>query len=526
MAVAGCAAVMFLMQRAGGAVVSLGTVSIPARFLRAALVYVSYLRISVWPVNLSPYTVPEVESYGRALAAGGALALLTVGAIWAARRARIAPQPWLPVGWFWFLGTLVPTIGLVQVGTQVLADRFLYLPQIGLWIAVVWTAAGWVESRTLDENGDISDSCEAPGGPFRRIRDVPVFVLVAALVLAVFTAAAWRQTARWQNSETLWTHALACDEEDSSAHVFMGLALHAQHRDDLAEDHFRAALRADPDSRTAYCALGWLLEEEGDLDGAIRWYTEAIDHFDNMPEGEYSLGNVLWKKGDLRGAESHLTRAIALRADFAQPRVSLAQLRHQQGADDKCDELCREALEFDPGLVEAHVLLANSAARHGNMADAAEHLRIAMEINPHLPDEYLNLGLTSLRQGKHEAALRLFQAAMTLQPNDVRAVEIAAQLLATDPDPAVRNGKEAVELRFVRWSLAAATPKRSTLWPPLTPKPASSPMRSAPLQPRATWPPPAGRIWPPIFSGGWTCSARARHFTRESGNVGVPALAP
>jgi tetratricopeptide (TPR) repeat protein len=135
-----------------------------------------------------------------------------------------------------------------------------------------------------------------------------------------------------------------------------------------------------------------------------------------------------------------------LRGDFAQACVSLAQLREQQGADDEVVDLCREALYVDPTLAEAHVLLANTAARRGNLNDAAEHLRIAVKINPHLPDEYIERGSTLLRQGKLEVAMRLLQAGVTLRPGDARTTEILAQLLATAPYPAVRNGKEAVKL--------------------------------------------------------------------------------
>ncbi len=421
---AGCAAVMFMMQRASGAVVSLGSVSIAERFARAALLYMSYLRISVWPANLSPYAASESGSFWWALAAGGALALATAAAVWAAWPTRTAPQRWLPVGWFWFLGTLIPTIGLVQVGGQVLADRFLYLPQIGLWIAVVWTVAAWAGSRPLR---------------------IGTLAITAALVLTLFIVAAWRQTACWQNSETLWGHALACDGQNAQAHLFMGMALHARGSDDRAERQFREALCADPDLAAAYCALGWLLEGKGDLDEAVRCYIEAIDHFGEMPEAEYSLGGILLKKGDLRGAESHLTRAIELRGDFAQARVSLAQLRQQQGADSEAVKLCREALEFDPTLAEAHVLLANSAARHGNTAEAAEHLRLAVRINPRLPDDYLNLAAAFADAGQFPNAIGAAATARDLaaaagQPN--LAADIQRRLDLLRAGKAFREGKQ------------------------------------------------------------------------------------
>jgi tetratricopeptide (TPR) repeat protein len=421
LAAAGCAAVTFLMERAGGAVFSLVSVPLPARFARAAILYLTYLRISFWPVDLSMYAVPKAGLGWPAAVAGGVLAVLTAGAIWAALRG----SRWLAVGWFWFLGTFVPAIGVVQVGTQVLADRFLYLPQIGLWMAAAWTAAAWVESRP---------------------RRAGASAAAAALVLVFFTVASWRQTAYWRNSETLWRHALACDEQNAWAHCCLGTALHSLHRADLAEEQVREAIRADPDFYMAYMYLGQWLEEKGNLDEAIPCYSKAIALNDKLPVIENKLGNALRTKGDLQGAESHFKTALALGGDDAWAYVNLAQLREQEGNDAAASDLCREALDIDPGRAEAHIVLASLAARRGNAADAVEHFRAAITVNPHLAGACLDLALNLLRQGKHKAALSLLQAGVAYQSSDVRALEITAQLLATDPDPAVRNGKKAVEL--------------------------------------------------------------------------------
>ncbi len=426
-AVASCAAVTFLLQGAGGNVSSLSSVSALARLGRTMSLYLSYMRVSFWPANLSLYAIPKSESYWWGAAAAGVLALLTVGAVELARRG----QRWLAVGWFWFLGTFVPTIGLVQVGAQVQADRFLYLPQIGLWIAVVWSAAV-----------DPLRGCPAKS---RRIHTGNLAVAAAAF-MALFTIAAWRQASFWRDSESLWTHALACDAQNPWAHFSLGLDLQQQHRDDLAEQQFRDALCADPNYALAHYYLGMLREKKGDLDEAVQHYTTAVACNKNLPDAEYSLGSILLKKGDLRGAEPHLIRAIELRGDVPQPLVSLAQLRQQQGADDAAVQLCRAALDLDPALAEAHLVLANSAVRRGNTDDAAKHLRIAMGINPRLAGALVDHALTLLRQGKYQDAVPLLQAVVTFKPDDAGAVVTAAQMLSTAPDPAVRDGKAALEL--------------------------------------------------------------------------------
>ncbi len=418
---AGVAIVAILMQRAGGAVTSLESVSIAARIARAAVVYLNYVRISLWPVDLSIYSVPVIGGYGLPIAAGSVLALLTVGTVCAVRRG----QRWLAVGWFWFLGTLAPTIGLVQVGTQVMADRFLYLPQIGLWIAVVWAAAAWATSRPVRFGG---------------------LVAIAVAVLAFFTVAAWRQTACWQDSETLWSHALACDQRNALAHSCLGLALQAKNQNDLAEEHFREAIRDDPGNSMAYNNLGRLLEEKGRPDEAIECYLQALAHDGKLAEAENNLGNALRKKGDLAAAAGHLNRAMTLRDAYAEADVNLALLKQQQGAHDEAARLCRVALEINPRLAEAHLLLGNLSSGRGNLADAAEHFRSAMKVNPRMPEAYFSLASTLLRLGQNGAALPLLRLGLTLQPGDVRALEMTARLLATDPEPGLRNGREAVEL--------------------------------------------------------------------------------
>ena len=223
--VAASAAVTFLAQQSGGSVISLESVPISQRISRAAVLYVDYLGKTLWPANLAAmYPIVPMETHWPALGAGILLALPTAGALWGAWRG----QRWLAVGWFWYLGTLAPTIGLVQVGSYVMADRFLYLPQIGLCVALVWGAAQMAGSWPL--------------------RHWPL-AAVSALVVAGLMGTAWPQTSHWRNGETLWTHTLACTAQNSVAHNNLGLALSGRGRVDEAIAHFRKALELKPDER-------------------------------------------------------------------------------------------------------------------------------------------------------------------------------------------------------------------------------------------------------------------------------------
>ena len=178
-------------------------------FSAPAWLYAFYLGKTIWPCNLALYPVEETTGFGPAIAAWGLLLLITAAAVWAAWHGG----RWVAVGWFWFLGTLVPTIGLVQVGTEVLADRFVYLPQIGLCIAVVWSAAG-LYGRGRGAIGDVRFSLTS------SIASIGGRVLLASLA-----AVAWQQTSYWRNSEMLWTHALNCTSRNFMAHFKLGKAL-------------------------------------------------------------------------------------------------------------------------------------------------------------------------------------------------------------------------------------------------------------------------------------------------------------
>jgi tetratricopeptide (TPR) repeat protein len=259
---AASAAVAFLSQRSGGTVISLASVPISARIARAAVLYVAYLGRTLWPVNLAVlYSEAPMESAWPAVAAGALLALLTAGALWGAWRG----QRWLAVGWFWYLATLLPTIGLVQVGMQVMADRFLYLPQIGMCVAAAWGAAHLAGSR--------------------RYRRWPLAV-VAALAVAASIACAWQQTRYWRDSETLWVHTLACTPSSPLARKVVDLIVEGHNklgvlsagRGQVREAivHFRKALEIRPEDARAHYNLGVVLAGQGKLEEANEQLTTAL----------------------------------------------------------------------------------------------------------------------------------------------------------------------------------------------------------------------------------------------------------
>jgi hypothetical protein len=316
--VAASSAVTFLAQRSGGNIISLESAPISARIARAAVLYVAYLGKTLWPVNLAAvYPGGPMGSLWPALGAGVLLALLTAGALWGAWRG----QRWLAVGWLWYLGTMLPTIGLVQVGLQVMADRFLYLPQIGICVALVWGARWGLERfcghRPLSGAGGTL-FCPSPLLPFSPSpppRRWPL-AAVSTLVAAGLTVCAWQQTSYWRDSETLWTHTLACTSRNLTAHYNLGLALAGREQFAEAIAHFRRVLEIKPNYADAHNNLGRALALRGEVDEAMVHYRKALEIRPDFDLAHNNLGVVLADRGQFDEAIAQYRKALEINPDF------------------------------------------------------------------------------------------------------------------------------------------------------------------------------------------------------------------
>jgi tetratricopeptide (TPR) repeat protein len=399
--VAASAVVTFLAQRSSGEVISLQSVPISARIARAAALYVVYLGKTLWPVNLAVvYPRGPMESFWPALGAGLLLAALTVGALWGARRG----QRWLAVGWLWYLLTLLPTIGLVQVGLQVRADRFLYLPQIGICVALVW-AARWGVERLCDD---------WPSG--RWLWGVGGAVLVAGL-----TACAWQQTSYWRDSETLWTRTLACTSRNVIAHNNLGKALAGRGQVDEAIAQFRKALEINPDFELANYNLGLPLAGRGQLDEAIAHFRKALKFKPDFAEAHYNLGLVLSHCGQANEAIAHFRKTLELRPDFAEAHNNLGNALVGRGEVDEAIAHYRKALEINPDFELAYYNLGLALVGRGEADEAIAQFRKALEIQPDFALAHNTLGLALASRGELDEAIVHYRTALEINPHDIAA---------------------------------------------------------------------------------------------------------
>jgi tetratricopeptide (TPR) repeat protein len=423
--VAASAIVTFLAQRSGGDVISLQSVPIWERIARAAALYVAYLGKSLWPVNLAAlYPGGPMESFWLASAAGGLLALLTAGAVWGAWRG----QRWLAVGWFWYLGTLLPTIGLIQVGSQVMADRFLYLPQIGLCVAGVWGAAHlaglWPDRRWLSGLG-------------------------GALLVAGLMACAWQQTSYWRNSETLLTRTLACTARNSMAHYNLGLDLASRGQVDDAIAHFQQALEIKPDFAGAHNNLGVALAGRGQVDAAMTHFRKALELEPDYAGAHYNLANLLAARGETDAAMTHFRKALEIKPDYAEAHNNFGLALADHGEADEAVAHYRKALEIKPDFVSAHYNLGAILADRGEADKAIAHYRKALEIKPDYAEAHYHLGLILAHHGEVEEAMVHYRKALEIEPDYAEAHNNFGKALADrgEVDEAIAHFRKSLELK-------------------------------------------------------------------------------
>ena len=348
----------------------------------------AYLGQFFVPVGLSPfYAHPEAGRPAWQVAAAVAmLSTITVAAVFGRRS-----YPYFFVGWFWYVGMLIPVLRLTLTEPDSRADRYTYLSQIGLYIALVWGAmqlsASW---------------------PARRW----VFGVGSAVILAALMACTWRQTGFWQDSITLWERALACDPKNPSAHYFLGTAFEGKD-DAAAAAQYRQTLEMGPNERRIYDVvraqahngLGNIAVRRGDRADAIAHYEQAIQWHSSYTPAHTNLGILLAKAGDLDQAQVHFQRSIELSpGDAATIYYKLALALSEQGKTDEAIVNFRKAIEADPKSQPAHAFLANLLAQRNDVDEAIVHFRRAIELNPDLAFSYYQMAQLLGKQGKASEA--------------------------------------------------------------------------------------------------------------------------
>ena len=371
-------------------------VPVASRIANGLVSYVAYLGQMFTPAGLA-VLYPHPGSHLPIWKIVSALLLLVAISVaaWAWRR----KCPYVLVGWLWYLGTLVPVIGLIQVGPQAMADRYTYLPQIGVCLALVWTL------RRLSADW-----------PYRR----QLCGVASALAIAVLMGCAWRQASFWHDSETLWTHTLACTSRNAIAHTDLGLALVHSGRIDEALDHYREAVTIRPELVATRNNFGDALLRKKRVNEAMSQFEAALNLDPLHAESHNNLGVALAQRGATDDAIAHYRKALELKPDYSEAHFNLGDAWLQKGQFEEAFACYRKALEIKPLDPAIHNNFGNGLAKAGRLDEAVAHYRQALEIVPGDGDAYNNLGNALCNQGKIDEAIVSFRNGLENRPNDVR----------------------------------------------------------------------------------------------------------
>jgi tetratricopeptide (TPR) repeat protein len=412
------AAVTFFVQRATGAVVGGESLAWDYRVLNAALSYWRYLGLTFWPHDLVPFYPMHFDLGGRGALAAAALVGVTALALWAGRA-----RPHLAVGWLWYVGTLLPVIGLVQVGMQACADRYTYLPVIGFLIAAVWTA----------------DEFWPRGRPAR----IAAAVVACALVVAGGVGTA-RQVERWRDNRTLFGYTLGIDPTNPAAHQCVGSELLAAGRTGAAVKHFEEVLRVAPGYTDARLNLAGILAKQGRLDEAIAQLREVLRTRD-VAKVRVNLGSTLAARGKYEEALTNFR--LALRTEnSALIHHNIARTLMRLGRVDEAIAEYETALRLEPDDLRSLTEMAAALGQQGRLGAAADVLQRVVKLHPKDDASRRLLAVTLTRAGRVEEAISEYRVLVRKDSCDLDALNNIAWIRATHADPRRRNGAEAVGL--------------------------------------------------------------------------------
>ena len=399
--------VTIIVQRAGGAVASLDKLPFGERLLNAVVSYFSYISKLLWPERLAvvyPYMhrIPP----GRAVTGILGMLLITGVVLWQWRR-----RPYLSVGWLWFLGTLVPVIGLIQVGNQPMADRYTYIPSIGLFFMLIWGVA-----QEIGRNRSL------------RITVTAVF----AMAVGVCGIRGRGQVNYWQNSATLFQHALDVEPRNPIAYNNLGLYFAGIHADKKAMQAYHEALAINPGYQHAWNNVGCLLIQAGEYEAA-RTNCEMALHVDpSFAEAHNNLGTALLHLGRFETAIAEFGTATTLRPGYAEAHYNLATALAQSGNLEGASAHFEKALKLVPVWADAHNNLGFILAKQGKMAEAMQEFRVATEENHDSWQGFFGLSAVFESLGRHEEAQAAVERALGLaqKAGESEAVQECQQLLA------------------------------------------------------------------------------------------------
>jgi tetratricopeptide (TPR) repeat protein len=446
--------ITFLVQQSAGAVSKIESIPLLTRLANAFVSYMAYIEKMVWPSRLAVLYPYPVEGLPMQRLVTAVLLLLGIS-FWVIHIAK--NSRYLLVGWLWYLGTLVPVIGLIQVGNQSMADRYTYLPSIGIFIMIAWGIS------------EISVKWR-----FRKI----LLCISSVAVLSAFSICTYFQLHYWRNGITLFERAIAVTENNfvmhynlgvvfshsgeldkaiehytkavqikrnyADAHYNLGVALKLQNKSSEALWHYRQVLLSKPDYIEAQNNIGVILAEQGKLNEAIVYYQKALKIKPDYAEAHYNLGRVLQSQNKLDEALGHYHRALQSKPDKVEVYNNIGIILKLQDRLAEAADYYSKALQIKPDYGEAHCNLGNVFAQQGKFDDAINQFNQALQSKADYPEAHYGLASCYVQLGQYKPAIVHWNKVLELEPNSAGTLNNLAWTLAANADAAVRNPADAV----------------------------------------------------------------------------------
>ena len=384
--------VTLIVQSRGGAVTDFEATPLANRAANALVSCVAYIFQMLWPADLTAYYPYKPLSWWLA---GGSLIALATATFFAVRFAR--KHPYFPVGWFWYLVTLLPVIGLIQVGDQARADRYAYVPLVGLFILVVWAVPLLLEKW--------------------RYRNT-ILPAAAMIVICALAAAARNQVGYWRSDLALWSRSLQKGEDGNYlAHTKLGSALAGQGELAAAIEQHTQALRINPRLAEAHNSLGNIYLRQGRLSEAMEHYTEAIRIQPGLTEAHINHGTVLGLQGKTKEAVEVFRSILKINPGNPVLHYDLGCALVDDGKLDEAISQFNEALRIDPQHLQARNRLGNALASQGKLNEAIEQYKRALGVDADFLEAHINIGIALMQLDRDSEALPYFMEALRINPN-------------------------------------------------------------------------------------------------------------
>jgi Tfp pilus assembly protein PilF len=394
---AACVITYFVQQRSG-ATIAVEIMCLKARIANAFISYLTYITNMIWPSRLAVlYPHPgNAFSVTKAIISGLLLVIASIIFIYLGRRRR-----YFTVGWLWYLGTLVPVIGLVQAGLQAMADRYTYMTLTGLFIIIAFSASEFV--------------------PKWRNRNI-ILGCLAVVVLSGWAFTASVQLKYWKDSLPLFEHTLQITENNPLILEDYATYLSELGRFDEAIEQSNKFLKLKPKSAEAHNNLGNIFLQTGKTDQAIEQFRLAIKYNPGLAQAFFNLASALKKQGKPQDSIEYYKQAVKVKPDYVDAYLNLAITLNELKKSDQAIEYFNKALELDPGNVFVHGHLSMALAAVGKTDEAIKEVRFVLKARPADAEMYRNLGLLLGKKGDTVGAIKAYQAALQIDPNrtDVR----------------------------------------------------------------------------------------------------------